>query len=159
MAKEIERKFLVIDNNDYVDLAIDIRPIRQGFLANDKTKTVRVRSGKDKATLTIKGETIGITRTEHDIDIPVALADSILDEFCPIQMTKVRYVVPYKGHTWEVDVFTGDNIGLRISEIELKSAYEEFEKPSWLGKEVSHDPRYYNSELIKNPYKDWKDYN
>jgi len=154
MAKEIERKFLV-NNLDFIKQAEDIRPLRQGFLANDVTKTVRIRSGKDKATLTIKGETKGITRTEHDIDIPITLADSILEEFCPLQMSKTRYVVPYNGHTWEVDIFLGENEGLIIAEIELEHEDEKFDKPDWVGKEVSVDQRYYNSELIKNPFKTW----
>ena len=154
MAKEIERKFLV-KNLDFIQQAEDIRPLRQGFLANEITKTIRVRSGKDKATLTIKGETKGITRTEHDIDIPIALANSILDEFCPKQMSKTRYVVPYKGHTWEVDIFHGENESLVIAEIELDHENEEFDKPDWVGKEVSLDQRYYNSQLIKDTFKNW----
>jgi adenylate cyclase len=155
MAKEIERKFLV-RSMGFVHQAIDKRPIRQGFLANDEKKTVRVRSGKDKATLTIKGEVKGITRTEHDIDISIPLANSILDEFCPVKMSKTRYVVENEGHRWEVDIFHGDNEGLMIAEIELEHEDEEFHRPSWIGKEVSLDHRYYNSELIKNPYKNWK---
>lgn len=153
MGKEIERKFRV-------DAAW--RPpgegvaFEQGYLSSAAERVVRVRIEGDKAKLTIKGPTQGVTRSEYEYAIPVDDAAAMLRELCeqPI-ITKRRHVVEHEGKTWEVDVFGGDNAGLVIAELELASEDEAFAKPPWLREEVSADPRYYNSSLVKSPYKTW----
>jgi adenylate cyclase len=112
--------------------------------------------GKGKGYLTIKGETRGATRQEFEYEIPVAEADALLDGLCERPLIeKVRYEVVYGGLTWEVDEFYGDNEGLVIAEVELTSEEQMFEKPDWVGQEVTGDARYYNVNLAKWPYKAW----
>jgi CYTH domain-containing protein len=155
MAQEIERKFLVKDAR-YRPLGSYMH-IRQGFLSTDKERVVRVRIHGKKAFLTIKGIAIGISRAEYEYKIPMADAKFMLDYLC-IQPTigKYRYNVNIEGFTWEIDEFTGENEGLVIAEIELKSDDQKFPKPEWIGEEVTGDARYYNANLVKNPYKRWK---
>jgi CYTH domain-containing protein len=117
---------------------------------------VRVRLKGSEAFLTLKGRTEGISRLEYEYSIPLEDARSILKNFCSKTIEKERYTIPYHGNTWEVDVFFGNNEGLIIAEIELNHDKEEFEIPSWVGEEVSHDPRYYNSSLLDHSYCDWK---
>jgi CYTH domain-containing protein len=154
MAKEIERKFLV-KGEDYKKLAKGIN-YRQGYLSTVKERTVRVRTVASEGFLTIKGITVGASRAEYEYKIPAADANEMLDNLCekPI-VEKNRYKIPAGRHTWEVDEFLGVNQGLVVAEIELATEDEAFEKPSWVAEEVTGDPKYFNSNLIKNPYTKW----
>ena len=155
MPKEIERKFLV-KGDAWRSEARDQLSVRQGFLSTEKERTVRVRATGEKAYLTIKGTTVGATRLEYEYSIPVAEAHEILNELCQKPLIeKTRYLVDRNGFTWEVDEFHGDNQGLIVAELELASEDESFDKPSWLGKEVTGDPKYYNANLVAHPYKRW----
>jgi adenylate cyclase len=157
MALEIERKFLV-DEKLFRQPEKGIR-VKQGYLQGDGTMLVRVRRQDDKAFLTLKGKTTGITRAEFEYPIPVDDAEKLF-EFCrrPL-IDKTRYLIPAEDgvHTWEVDKFFGENEGLMIAEVELKSEDEAFSRPEWLGREVSGDPHYYNSNLAEHPFSEWKD--
>lgn len=155
MATEIERKFLVT-GNEWRDMAAGI-PYRQGYLCLERGRTVRVRIAGDEAFLTIKGETSGISRMEYEYPIPVEDAGVLLAELCeqPI-IEKKRYRVNYQGFVWEVDEFFGENEGLLVAEIELEEETQGFEKPSWVGAEVSSDRRYSNAGLVKNPFSAWR---
>lgn len=154
MAKEIERKFL-ITGNAWRALA-EGTAYRQGYLSTVKERTVRVRTIDDKGFLTIKGITVGATRAEYEYEIPAADANEMLDDLCerPI-IEKNRYKVPLDGFVWEIDEFGGVNDGLLVAEIELESEDQAFTKPDWIGEEVTGDPRYFNSNLIANPYTTW----
>ncbi|MCG8508215.1 MAG: CYTH domain-containing protein [Rhodospirillales bacterium] len=154
MAKEIERKFLVA-GEAWRELASGT-VYRQGYLSTVKERTVRVRTIDDKAYLTIKGATVGATRAEYEYEIPAADADEMLDDLCekPI-IEKTRYKIPHEGFTWEVDEFAGVNAGLVVAEIELADEAQAFSKPDWIGEEVSDDPRYFNANLIADPYTSW----
>lgn len=155
MAKEIERKFL-IQNDDWKALADHGCYMSQGYLNDAVTSSLRVRVTGDKAYLNIKSATLGVSRSEYEYEIPRADALEILHNLCnkPL-IEKTRYHVHYGEHLWEVDVFHGDNEGLVVAEIELTNEDEAFAKPTWVGEEVSHDPRYYNVCLVKHPFKDW----
>ncbi len=154
MAIEIERKFLV--QGELWKKGARGVLYRQGYLSTKKERTVRVRTIEDMAFLTVKGISTGICRLEFEYEIPLSDAEKMLDELCqqPI-LEKYRYRIPYKGFTWEVDEFLGDNSGLVIAEIELDSEDQDFARPSWLGREVSGDPRYFNSALTRRPYRFW----
>jgi len=155
MAKEIERKFLVHPRK-WSDLGAGLA-IRQGYLCATKSSSVRVRTYGDRAYVTIKGSTSGITRDEYEYKIPLAHANEIMDHLCehpPIE--KTRYRILFKGHTFEVDEFGGANRGLTVAEVELKDAREAVELPDWIDREVSGDPRYYNSNLSTKPFSTWK---
>jgi len=154
MAKEIERKFLV-KNNDWKNLVTKQTKIQQAYLNLDKERTVRVRIKNEEAFLTIKGITKGIERQEFEYKIPIKDAQAML-QIChkPI-IEKTRFEVIYKNHLWEIDEFYGDNKGLIVAEIELKSTNEAFEKPDFIGTEVSDDSRYYNASLIQLPFCKW----
>lgn len=156
MPKEIERKFLV--SSDAWRAQADAgMPFLQGYLCEPKTASVRVRIEGQTARLNIKGATLGISRTEFEYEIPLQDADEILRTLCTGPLVeKTRYHVRHGNHVWEIDVFAGDNAGLIVAEIELSREDEAFEKPEWLGSEVSHDARYYNVMLAKHPYKNWK---
>ncbi len=151
---EIERKFLVL-NHDYKANA-QRSLFRQGYLSSHPERTVRVRIAHDKGVLTIKGPTTGASRQEFEYPLPLSDAQSLL-MLCekPI-IEKYRYTLEYQGMLWEVDEFLGDNEGLILAEIELPSEDTPFLKPHWIGEEVTGDPRYYNSYLIRNPYKTWR---
>ena len=153
MGKEIERKFLV-KGNDWRKLAQGTH-YRQGYLSTVKERTVRVRTIDDKGFLTVKGITVGASRLECEYDVPVKDALEML-EICeqPI-IEKSRYKIKYGGFTWEVDEFYGINQGLIVAEIELESEDQKFDKPDWIGEEVTGDPKYFNSNLIKNPFTKW----
>jgi adenylate cyclase len=157
VATEIERKFLVKDDS-WRQAAKDGVRLRQGYLAGGEASSIRVRSGGGVAHLNIKSATLGVRRREYEYPIPLQDAEEMLDHLCrrPL-IEKTRYHVQHAGHTWEVDVFEGDNAGLVVAEIELTSEDETFAKPTWAGEEVSHDPRYYNVSLVNQPYKEWKD--
>ncbi len=155
MATEIERKFLLA-GDDWKKLAEGVR-YQQGYLCAQKERTVRVRTIADKGFLTIKGISTGISRLEYEYEIPQADAGVLLATLCEKPLIeKKRYKIKFAGFTWEVDEFFGDNAGLVVAEIELEREDQLFEKPVWIGSEVSGDPRYFNSSLIKNPYKNWK---
>jgi len=155
MATEIERKFLVLNEDWQVHINAELQ-IVQGYLATNEFSSTRIRIQNDKANINIKSATLGITRTEFEYAIPVDDARLMLDDLCvkPV-IEKTRFTVEHMNHTWEIDVFSGDNQGLIVAEIELSSPDEAFEKPSWLGEEVSNDARYYNVCLVKTPYKTW----
>ena len=156
MALEIERKFLINEDlwNSFE------KPIglvcKQTYLHKEIDKTIRVRVLGEKGFFTIKGRTIGFTKPEFEYEIPLKDAKEMIEMFGESVIDKIRYVIPYHGHIWEVDVFFGENAGLIIAEIELKSEEESFLKPEWLAKEVTGDMRFSNSSLQNNPYKDWK---
>jgi CYTH domain-containing protein len=158
MFQEIERKFLV--NGDFKNEAVESTDIRQGYLCGGSGVTVRVRVRGEKGFLTIKGrrQASGISRFEWEKEITKEEAIVLLGLAEGGCVEKTRYLVPNTDglHTWEVDVFHGENEGLIVAEIELNDENDTFDKPDWLGKEVSDDPRYFNSHLLKYPYKTWK---
>lgn len=154
MAKEIEKKFLV-KNDSWKDGA-KITYYKQGYLSSIKERVVRVRTIDKKGFLTIKGITVGVTRSEFEYEIPVEEANMMIDNLCekPV-IEKNRAKVNYAGLEWEIDEFFGENLGLVVAEVELQDENQEIKKPDWVGEEVSGDPRYFNSNLIKNPYTKW----
>ncbi len=157
MAQEIERKFLV-KNNSFKKDAFKSTRIVQGYLSSVPERTVRVRIKGDKGYLTVKGigNESGASRFEWEIEIPKQDAQNLLKICEPGVIDKTRYLVKAGNHTFEVDEFYGDNEGLVVAEVELESEDQTFEKPDWLGEEVTGDPRYYNSMLMKNPFKNWQ---
>lgn len=155
MAIEIERKFL-LKNNSWREQIYASKTIRQGYLAPVGTSSIRVRIQGDKANINIKSARLGIKRTEYEYDIPLEDAIDMLDNLCQQpQINKTRHLLKVGRHTWEIDEFYDDNDGLIVAEVELEAEDEAFEKPDWLGQEVSDDRRYYNVSLVKNPYKSW----
>ena len=153
MATEIERKFLVTGTQ--WRQAPGVR-ICQGYLNRDKERTVRVRIAGDKAWLTIKGVSRGAARLEFEYAIPPAEAEQLLALCDGPVVQKIRHTLPYKGFTWEVDEFLEENAGLVVAEIELLAEDQPFERPAWLGREVTDDPRYFNANLAVQPYRDWR---
>lgn len=155
MAQEIERKFLL--NGDFKPDVRKSMRISQGYLCSVPERTVRIRVRDDQGFITIKGkgDTDGISRYEWEQEIPVNDALQLLQICEPGVIDKTRHLVDFGRHTFEVDEFHGDNEGLVMAEIELASPDEPFDRPSWLGKEVTGDARYYNSALAGNPYKNW----
>jgi CYTH domain-containing protein len=155
MAKEIERKFLVTGD---AYRSADSQVLRQGYLNRDKHRTVRVRTKGPHGFLTIKGITVGATRDEFEYAIPLADANQMLDCMCERPLIeKRRYVFSYQGKKWEIDEFEGENAGLVIAEVELSDERELFDKPEWVGQEVTHDTRYLNANLVEHPYCRWTD--
>jgi len=156
MAKEIERKYL-LRSDEWKKLAEGMH-CRQGYLSTVKERTVRVRTIGEKAFLTIKGVSKGITRLEFEYEIPTEDANEMLDELCerPI-IEKFRHKIAHAGLVWEVDEFHGANEGLVVAEVELTSIDEAFDLPPWVGEEVSGDPRYFNANLVANPFMNWKE--
>lgn len=157
MGYEIERKFLV--NGDYKADAYESMIIRQGYLSLSGNSVIRIRIKGEKAFITIKSAlTEGkIKRHEWEYEIPVEDAEEMLDLCGDVLIEKRRYLVPVGKHTFEVDEFYGKNEGLRIAEVELESEDEPYEKPEWLGAEVTGNVRYYNSFLSIHPYTEWRD--
>jgi adenylate cyclase len=155
MAQEIERKFLV--NGDFKSEAQKATRITQGYLSSIPERTVRVRIKGDKGFITIKGigSDSGASRYEWEKEIPVAEVDELLKICEPGVIDKTRFLVKAGPHTFEVDEFYGENEGLTVAEVELSAEDESFEKPLWLGQEVTGDVKYYNSMLMKNPFKKW----
>lgn len=155
MAEEIERKFLLNDNSWRDRVEQSVRQI-QGYLGSAESCSIRIRIAGDQASLNIKSATLGISRREYDYAIPIEEAHEILEHLCirPL-IEKTRHFVRYGDHIWEIDEFAGENAGLIVAEIELNSADEVFERPPWVGEDVSDDPRYYNVCLVTHPYKDW----
>ena len=150
---EIERKFLV-KSDAFIAASSQHLTLTQGYLCNDDKKVVRVRSNGSKGFITIKTSITDVTRKEYEYEIPLSDAQELL-ALCNGVIEKVRYLVPYHNHVYEVDVFDGDNKGLVVAEIELHAEDEAFDKPEWLDKEVTSDHRYLNSELMKHPYSTW----
>lgn len=155
MALEIERKFLVASDAWRSDVG-EVRRIRQGYLTRGDKVSIRLRlDDGGKAALTIKAAAGGITRHEFEYPIPVADAEAMLALVESSVIIKSRHKVPVEGLMWEIDVFEGANAGLVIAEIELERADQEFGRPPWLGEEVTHISRYYNSALAEVPYASW----
>jgi len=156
MPQEIERKFLV--KGDFKKFAAKQTRIRQGYLSSVSGRSVRIRINGEKGFVTIKGAVnkTGVSRYEWEKEIPVTDASELLEICEPGIIEKNRYYIPSGDYTYEVDEFLGENEGLIVAEIELKSESDKFEKPEWLGKEVTGDRRYFNSMLIKNPYTRWQ---
>ena len=152
MAVEIERKFLVVGDAWRSATAVYYS---QGYLNRDKARTVRVRIAGDQAFLTIKGITQGASRAEFEYTIPVEDAKALLAICEQPLIEKYRRKITYEGFVWEVDEFLGENFGLVVAEIELPSEDTQFPKPEWIGKEVTQDERYYNSNLSKCPFVRW----
>lgn len=156
MGIEIERKFLV-NHDQWEQLEKPVGEFyRQGYLLTDPQKTIRVRQTSDKGFLTIKGISVGATRAEYEYEIPFEEAKELLDQFAVAELSKVRYKIAIENHIWEVDVFSGKNQGLIVAEIELESENEKFVLPTWIDREVTGEEKYYNSNLVTKPYKDWK---
>ncbi|WP_299062468.1 CYTH domain-containing protein [uncultured Polaribacter sp.] len=156
MSIEIERKFLV-KNLDFKKESFDKKYIKQGYLNSDKNRAVRIRITDNKAYLTIKGKSNleGTTRFEWEKQIDLKEAESLFLLCEPGIIEKHRYLVSYQSLIFEVDEFNGDNKGLIIAEVELTSENQKIEKPNWLGKEVTGDVKYYNSNISKFPFKNW----
>jgi adenylate cyclase len=155
LATEIERKFLVRDERWRKDADAGVA-MRQGYLVGSERASVRVRIAGAEAFLNIKSATLGIRRLEYEVPLPLEDAAQLLDALCAKPLIeKTRFHVQAGRHCWEIDVFHGDNAGLVVAEIELADENEDFVAPPWLGEEVSHDARYYNSSLARHPYKDW----
>ena len=163
MQIETERKFLVLDDS-YKAQAVESHRIRQGYIAHDMGRSVRVRILDDKGILTVKGPFIGVgSRPEWEKEIFLQEAEELFLICKPGSIDKTRWIVPaempaqagHDGRCFEVDEFHGENEGLVMAEIELESQDEAFERPSWLGEEVTGDPRFYNGYLARNPFKNW----
>ncbi len=155
MGTEIERKFLVKNDLWRKEVVSESR-LKQGYLSNSANASIRVRLGGGKAHLNIKSTTIGIRRLEFEYEIPLEDAEEMLAGVAEKPyIDKTRYKVRSGAHTWELDVFHGENRGLVVAELELSSEDESFEPPDWAGAEVSEDVRYYNVNLIKHPYSRW----
>ena len=153
---EIERKFLV-KSKTFLDDYTRCNRIVQGYLSSSPERTVRVRIKGENGYLTIKGKSneSGLSRFEWEKEIPITEAEQLLQLCEKGVIDKTRYEVIVGTHVYEVDVFTGENDGLILAEVELNSEEESFEKPEWLGEEVTKDNRYYNSYLSKNPFQNW----
>ncbi len=152
-SQEIERKFLV-KNRDFIKEAYEQKRITQGFLSTVPERTVRIRTIGKKAFITVKGisNDSGTTRFEWEKEIDILEAQQLLQICEPVIIDKTRHYVKHGNHTFEIDVFQGANEGLIIAEIELTHENEHFDKPKWLGEEVTGNTRYYNSMLSQNPY-------
>ncbi|KAB2923100.1 MAG: CYTH domain-containing protein [Bacteroidetes bacterium] len=155
MGKEIERKFLVA--GEFKTLAVKSTRIVQGYLSSVPERTVRVRIKGDKGFLTVKGigNDSGASRFEWETEIPLRETEELLKICEPGVIDKTRHLVKAGAHTFEVDEFAGENRGLVVAEVELASETEAFERPAWLGQEVTGDARYYNSMLMKHPFTKW----
>lgn len=154
MGQEIERKFRI--QCQKVPRGEGI-PIKQGYLPSAGVCEVRVRVAGDKAFLTLKSKNEGTTRREFEYPLPVSDAKQILSAFCATFVEKIRYKVEHGGHTWDVDIFQGDNEGLALAEIELQCETETFQKPGWVDEEVTGDIRFYNAHLAAHPFKQWQE--
>jgi adenylate cyclase len=153
---EIERKFLV-KSEEFKAISFAKNEISQGYLNSNPERTVRVRIKGNQGYLTIKGKgnETGLSRLEWEVEIPFDEAKMLLNLCESGVISKMRYEVKFGNHVYEVDEFFGENEGLVLAEIELKSEEEAFEKPDWLGEEVTNNEKYYNSYLSKNPFKNW----
>jgi adenylate cyclase len=157
MGVEIERKFL-LSSDAWRDEVVAQADMIQGYLALTNRCSVRVRISGEEATLNFKGLTIGIRRSEFEYSIPVADARAMIDEYCGEHLIdKRRHLVDHAGSRWEIDEFRGANAGLVVAELELDDPEERFARPSWLGREVTDELRYYNIALLERPYREWDD--
>ena len=155
MPKEIEKKYLLTDNS-WENFAVGRVALRQGYIAKSNDCLVRVRISDKKAWLTVKGKQVNFTRTEFEYQIPISDAEELLKEFSSQnQIVKTRFFLEYQGNEWIVDVFEGGNSGLMIAEIELESETVDYILPPWVGKDVTTDFRYTNSNLAENPFVEW----
>lgn len=156
MPQEIERKFLVCDNS-YKSLAYGKKRIKQGYICSERGRTVRVRIQDNDGFLTIKGpsDTTGMSRYEWERLLPLQEAEELMKLCEPGMIDKTRYLVQVGKHVFEVDEFYGENEGLVVAEVELASEDEIFERPAFLGKEVTGQVKYYNSFLMRFPYRNW----
>ena len=152
---EIERKFLLVGESWRSQVVGEPKRLSQGYLCADTEKSVRVRIAGDFATLTVKGSRNGITRLEMQYTIPVADAERMLELCITPLIDKTRHIIMHGGMKWEVDIFHGENEGLRVAEVELESEDQSISLPEWVGQEVSEDSRYYNSQLSREPYSRW----
>lgn len=155
--QEVERKFLV-KNAGFKGSAVTKYEIAQGYLSTDPQRSVRIRIKGDTGFITVKGivSEEGTTRFEWEKEIPLSEAEALMELCLPGAIRKIRYLIPHGKHTWEVDEFLELNKGLLLAEIELDSASEAFDKPEWVGEEVTGQKKYYNSQLSKEPYSQWK---
>ena len=155
MAEEIERKFLV-KSDDWRSQVRKSTGFHQGYLCTDTDRNVRIRTKGDKAMLTVKGKAEGIKRLEFEYEIPMDEAREMLESLClPTVIQKTRHLVDHAGLVWEIDEFDGANQGLIVAEVELESEDQEVDLPSWVGDEVTEDPKYLNANLVSRPFKDW----
>lgn len=155
MAMEIEHKFLLKDDSWRGEITQSTL-FKQGYLSNTPLSSVRVRVSDEQAWINIKSATIGTQRQEFEYAIPMADGLELLATLChkPL-IEKTRHLLTHNGHVWEIDEFFGENAGLIVAEIELSTVGEAFDKPTWLGEEVTHDVRYYNNNLCQQPYRNW----
>ncbi len=153
MAVEIERKFLTSDAS-WRERISDTTRMVQGYLGGERCST-RVRIEGERAFLNVKSRELGVRRSEYEFEIPRADAEAMLGEFCPERVEKLRHRVVHGGRTFEVDEFLGANAGLVVAELELEREDAQFERPAWLGREVTDDTRYYNISLAREPYARW----
>ena len=154
MGIEIERKFL-LSSEAWRELGEPVL-LRQGYLSSNADRVVRVRTEGDKGTITIKGRSSGAARGEWEYDIPLQDANELLERLSEKPLIeKYRRRIAFAGNVWEVDEFFGENAGLAFAEIELESEDQAFEKPAWIGDEVTDDRRYYNSSLVTLPFSKW----
>lgn len=155
MGREIERKFLVTGDG-WRAAAAGWQDMRQGYLVLEGRSSVRVREAGEDAWLNVKSAELGIERREFEYAIPAADAREMLAHLCQGPLVeKCRHRVPVGDHVWEVDEFFGDNAGLVVAEVELAHPDEAFQRPPWVGREVSHESRYYNVRLVRHPYREW----
>jgi CYTH domain-containing protein len=154
VATEIERKYLVVDESWRSRVAGTV--LRQGYLSTVKERTVRIRVVGDRGYLTVKGLTVGAIRAEFEYEIPITDAEQMLNELCERPLIeKTRYVIEANGLIWEIDRFAGVNDGLVVAEVELEDEAQQIVPPEWIGAEVTHDARYFNSNLIAHPFSEW----
>ena len=155
MGIEIERKFLVV-NDSWREQADEGTAYKQGYLIGSNQVSVRIRIEGKLAFINIKSATLGVCRQEYQYPIPLDEANMILNDLCEKPLIeKTRFKLPQDGFVWEIDVFSGENDGLIVAEIELNSENDSYPKPDWLGMEVSDDPRYYNVNLVSHPFNTW----
>lgn len=154
MTIEIERRFL-LKNDSWRKEAGEPQMMRQGYLSVDKECTIRVRIIGCKAWLTLKGYISDTTRSEFEYEIPLAHAEQMMQTMCPFKLEKYRYTIDYRGFTFEIDEYFGDNAPLVVAELELPSENTPFEQPGWLGEEITSNGRFTNAYLSKHPYSQW----
>lgn len=156
MPFEIERKYLVKHDLWEALAKPQGEYYRQGYIVNEIAKTVRVRATENHGFITIKGKTDNpAIKPEFEYEIPKSEAIELLDGFTKNNIEKTRYKIDYQGKIWEIDIFYGDNEGLIVAEIELNSIEESFQIPTWIDREVTHEDKYFNANLSKNPFKNW----
>lgn len=155
MPVEIERRFL-IENDKWHQYADEPLLLKQAYLSVEKERTVRVRIVGQRAWLTLKGYISELSRSEFEYEIPLADAEKMMESMCPFKMEKWRYLVRWGGSLFEIDVFLGDNAPLVVAEIELPAENADFDRPDWLGREITSDGMFTNAYLSKHPFSSWK---